>query len=305
MPIIGCKDIRKDCPRCGCSRDKIEYWNCGPIVYICCPNCRYRLDESIDTPIGIDKLFSAWNGELWKYRPIKKEIFHVHTKRCKHAEDVEDEAYVKKAIELGATRIVFTDHSPFPGNPFGNRMDYEELPEYIDAMQSLKNKYKHQIEILCGLEVEYLPSYDAYIKELKELGDFDVLILGQHMYELIDRPLHWSFELADKSNEHEFLAEAMINGINTGYFDVVAHPDRIFRRCKDWTETCNHIAYEIGVSAARASMPLERNFSSMQRKKQYREEFWDKIQDSMLAVDGIDAHSINEIEDWVKQNKGW
>ena len=61
MPIIGCKDIRKDCPRCGCSRDKIEYWNCGPIVYICCPNCRYRLDESIDTPIGIDKLFSAWN----------------------------------------------------------------------------------------------------------------------------------------------------------------------------------------------------------------------------------------------------
>ena len=57
MPIIGYKDIRKDCPRCGCSKDKIEYWNCGPIVYICCPNCRYRLDESIDTPIGIDKLF--------------------------------------------------------------------------------------------------------------------------------------------------------------------------------------------------------------------------------------------------------
>ena len=44
-------------------------------------------------------------------------------------------------------------------------------------------------------------------------------------------------------------------------------------------------------------MRLERNFSSMQRKKPYREEFWDKIQDSMLTVDGIDAHSINEIED--------
>ena len=250
-------------------------------------------------------MISARNGELWKYKPVNNEIFHVHTRRCKHAEDVEDEVYVKKAIELGANRIVFTDHAPFPGNPFGNRMDYEELPEYIDTLRFLKNRYQGKIEIFCGLEVEYLLSFDSYIKELKESGDFDVLILGQHMYELIDRPMHWSFELEDKSREHEFLAEAMINGINTGYFDVVAHPDRIFRRCKDWTETCNHIAYEIGVSAARASMPLERNFSSMQRKKPYREEFWDKIQDSMLAVDGIDAHSINEIEDWVKQNKGW
>ena len=212
--------------------------------------------------------FSAWNGELWKYKPVNNEIFHVHTRRCKHAEDVEDEVYVKKAIELGANRIVFTDHAPFPGNPFGNRMDYEELPEYIDTLRFLKNRYQGKIEIFCGLEVEYLLSFDSYIKELKESGDFDVLILGQHMYELIDRPMHWSFELEDKSREHEFLAEAMINGINTGYFDVVAHPDRIFRRCKDWTKTCNHIAYEIGVSAARASMPLERNFSSMQRKKQ-------------------------------------
>ena len=46
----------------------------------------------------------------------------------------------------------------------------------------------------------------------------------------------------------------MIYGIRTGYFDVVAHPDRIFRRCREWTEGCNHIAREIGVSAARQAM---------------------------------------------------
>ena len=49
------------------------------------------------------------------------------------------------------------------------------------------------------------------------------------------------------------MVEAMIYGIRTGYFDVVAHPDRIFRRC-------NHIAREIGVSAARQAMPLEKFF---------------------------------------------
>ena len=65
------------------------------------------------------------------HKPVDKEIFHVHTYRCKHASDEDDEAYVKTAVELGAKRIVFTDHAPFPGNPFDHRMQYEELPEYI------------------------------------------------------------------------------------------------------------------------------------------------------------------------------
>lgn len=94
--------------------------------------------------------------ELWKYRPVRRELFHVHTRRCKHAEEIDDEVYVKRAIELGAARIVFTDHTPFPGNPFRNRMDYEELPEYVATLKGLKQKYQNQIEILCGLEVEYL-----------------------------------------------------------------------------------------------------------------------------------------------------
>lgn len=39
----------------------------------------------------------------------------------------EDREYVEIAIALGATRIIFTDHAPFPGNPLGNRMPYEQL----------------------------------------------------------------------------------------------------------------------------------------------------------------------------------
>jgi histidinol-phosphatase (PHP family) len=53
----------------------------------------------------------------------------VHTYRCGHAENVSDEEYIKKAISLGASGIWFTDHAPFPGDPFGNRMKYSELDE--------------------------------------------------------------------------------------------------------------------------------------------------------------------------------
>ena len=56
-----------------------------------------------------------------------EDFFHVHTRRCKHGSEETDETLVKKAISLGAKRITFTDHVPFPENPFENRMDFEEL----------------------------------------------------------------------------------------------------------------------------------------------------------------------------------
>lgn len=55
------------------------------------------------------------------------DIFHVHTYRCGHAENIQDECYIKKAISAGASGIWFTDHAPFPGDPFGGRMKYSEL----------------------------------------------------------------------------------------------------------------------------------------------------------------------------------
>ena len=65
------------------------------------------------------------------YQPIENEIFHVHTWRCGHAGEEQDYEYVEKAIELGASRIVFTDHCPYPGNVFLYRMDMEQLDDYV------------------------------------------------------------------------------------------------------------------------------------------------------------------------------
>lgn len=32
---------------------------------------------------------------------------------------------IERGLQLGASEIVYTDHAPFPGNPFNNRMRYE------------------------------------------------------------------------------------------------------------------------------------------------------------------------------------
>ena len=232
------------------------------------------------------------------YKPIQNEIFHVHTWRCKHASDEEDFCYIEKAIELGAPRIVFTDHAPFPGNPFRNRMDMEQLSEYNGSMKQLKREYVGKIEILLGLEIEYLPTFHDYIKELHDSGDFDLLILGQHFYENEDGT--WSFLNQDKYSEFKGISTATVQGIETGFFDVVAHPDRAFRRCKEWNAELMRASYDMIDAAKEQGVFLEKNYSSMERKGQYWEAFW--VRAALLPqIEGYDAHSIEEMEKrWMK-----
>lgn len=229
-------------------------------------------------------------------KPIPHELFHVHTHRCKHAGSAEDYEYVEKAIELGAPRIVFTDHAPFPGNPFGNRMDIEELPEYVSSINALKDKYANQIEVVCGLEIEYLPGFHNYYEELRKMPGIDILIIGQHFYE--HEPGKYSFLDEDKSEEYIGLCNAIIQGIETGLFDVAAHPDRAFRRRKEFGESEKEISLKLIEAAKNNGVFLEKNYSSTKRKNQYKKEFWELVPGDVLTLHGVDAHSVRELEEY-------
>ena len=228
-----------------------------------------------------------------------REIFHVHTYRCKHASDEKDEAYIKKAIQLGATKITFTDHAPFPNNPFGNRMQIEELSEYVCTLKTLKEKYKTDIKIDIGLEIEYLPSFCDYYKQLYQSKEFDILMIGQHFYEYSEEK--YSFSLNNEILRYEEalgLGTAIIEGMKSGFFQVVAHPDRIFRKCDCWNDTMKNLSYDIVKIAKENNVILERNLSSMKKENQYWKEFWEIA--SCPQIVGIDAHSVNELDLWLE-----
>ena len=81
----------------------------------------------------------------------QNSMFHVHTYRCGHMHDDKREwAYIEKAIELGAEEIWFTDHAPFPGDSFRNRMMLAELSEYVATLQELREQYASQIAVKIG-----------------------------------------------------------------------------------------------------------------------------------------------------------
>lgn len=69
------------------------------------------------------------------------------------------------------------------------------------------------------------------VYELYKAGELDLLMLGQHFYENEDGS--YSFHNEDKSEEYIGLCKAIVEGVNTGMFQVIAHTDRIFRRCRD------------------------------------------------------------------------
>lgn len=228
------------------------------------------------------------------YRPVEKEIFHVHTFRCGHASCESDKKYVKAAVRLGASRIVFTDHTPFPGDAFANRMYYRELNEYVSSVKKLKEIYSGKIEILCGLEAEYLPDYHDYYEKLKVSGDFDLLIIGQHFFQ--HSPGCYSLHDKDKTYEYEGQCTAMEQGIRTGLFDVVAHPDRSFRLNKKFGDRERASAEKVIRAADETGIYLEKNLSSLYFYDLYRTDFWDMVPDNVNILTGYDAHSTSDMK---------
>lgn len=260
-------------------------------------------------PNGWDEFDRLWLDEMDYQRNTvrkiildreqrNKEMFHVHTWRCGHAGDYSDRDYIERALELGADRITFTDHAPFPGDPFGNRMRISQLPEYIGSMKRLKEEYRDRIDIIAGLEIEYLPSFANYYEELKGMEGIGYLLLGQHFYEVSEGVYGFMLPPEEKNrSEMSGCGNAIIEGIKSGFFDGVAHPDRIFRRRKAWDREMDQIAYAIISEAFQARIPLEINESSLGRDHQFWPEFWaNSVCGRVPVLHGLDAHSPEELK---------
>lgn len=227
------------------------------------------------------------------------DIFHVHTYRCGHAGEYADEEYVQAAIALRADSITFTDHAPFPHNPFKHRMRMNALDEYIQSLKKLQVKYKNIIRIIIGLEVEYFPSYEPYYHDLVQDTDIQLLVLGQHMYDLPDGG--YSFSLPnDTLDNYEYvgLGNNIVSGIKTMLFPVVVHPDRIFRRRNHFGDAEYQISKNIIDAALQYNVSLEKNKSSLDTGL-YVPEFWEIAEkQGVQIVHGLDAHSPAEICLW-------
>ena len=170
--------------------------------------------------------------------------YHTHTFRCGHAGDYADEEYVIAAIENGFQIMGFTDHTPWPYDTGFQeprvRMHQDKLPEYIGSVRALQEKYKDQIHIYLGMECEYFPKYIPWLQEQKKKMDY--LILGNH-YRLNNEDGGIYFGRSSKPQDVIDYVTFTVEGMKTGMFSYLAHPDIVFRSYPSFDETSREWSY--------------------------------------------------------------
>lgn len=92
---------------------------------------------------------------------------HMHTTYSDGSAGVRD--VIEAAIGKGLKRIAITDHMPLP---FPDRydMDPDAVSRYRDEIEQTREAYSDRIDVLVGLEMEYLPGYESWTEKLLESG---------------------------------------------------------------------------------------------------------------------------------------
>lgn len=217
--------------------------------------------------------------------------YHTHTVRCRHASGTERE-YIETAIKNGFKILGFSDHVPQPypdGFTSGIRMSMDELPGYVDTLLHLREEYRDSIDILIGFEVEYFPKY--FDRLLKILSDHpvDYLIQGQHNVPDEPEGFYVGWETDDENILKDYV-HYTIEGMRTGVFTYLAHPDLI-NFTGDNDTYLKHMSRLAG-AAIDLGIPLEINMYGFLDGRNYPCERFFGMASEMGAsfVIGCDAH---------------
>lgn len=168
--------------------------------------------------------------------------YHSHCTFCDGRSAPED--FVKFALSHGFRAYGFSSHSPLPFDTFWN-MSKDDMPEYLTEIGRLREKYRSQIELYIGLEIDYLDeTYNASIPYFRELpldyriGSIHFLPMSDALKEDNMVCIDGAFSEFESAVGHHFggdirrLVErffvASMKMVEAGGIDIVGHMDKIY-----------------------------------------------------------------------------
>ena len=218
--------------------------------------------------------------------------YHSHTTRCNHASGTERE-YIEMAIKNGFKILGFSDHTPqpYPADYYSHiRMRMDELENYVDTLVNLRNEYKDDIQILIGFEVEYTRKY--FDKLIKELNNYpvDYIIQGQHFVQ-DEIEGFYAGHMTDSEQDLIDYVDYAIEGMKTGLFSYLAHPDLIYYTGSD--DIFKKHMSKLVAASIDLNIPLEVNMLGFDEKRNYPCHNFFGLAKEMGAsfIIGCDAHT--------------
>ncbi len=219
---------------------------------------------------------------------------HTHTFRCGHATG-NDRDYVEAAVRGGLKHLGFADHIPFAfpdGHESSFRIPMAKARDYMDSLRALREEYRNRIEIHIGFEMEYYPLHFKDMLEIVRSLEADYLLLSEH-YIKNEYPNGSKYMGKPTDSDEELItyADSILEGMDTGVFTYVAHPDLIHYTGKDpllYEEQLRRICR----GAAARNVPLELNLLGIRDHRHYpRRRFWEiAAEEGCETVIGSDAH---------------
>ncbi|MBI5395786.1 MAG: histidinol-phosphatase [Verrucomicrobia bacterium] len=176
---------------------------------------------------------------------------HMHTPLCKHATGPMED-YIERGIELGLRAVGFADHNPLPnGRGADVRMAESELDGYVQKVLDLQYRYRGKIEVLLGLEMDYVEGLEPYLEKQVARYPWDYVIGGIHYLDADCRVTSWPRKFkGDVAWLYGRYFELMRKMVRSGLCDIVAHFDVPKRsgcppaeaQAEDITQTLQEIA---------------------------------------------------------------
>jgi histidinol-phosphatase (PHP family) len=228
---------------------------------------------------------------------ITRVDLHNHTTRCNHAKGTVDE-YIQRAIELGIDIYGFSDHAPMDFDE-KYRLAFCDIDAYFNDIKHAKEKYKNDINILLGYEVDWL---QGHMDNRVLNTDVDYLIGSIHFIDKwgFDNPEFiggWKTKKIDDIWQAYFEAtEAMAK---SGKFDIVGHLDliKVFKFMP--TKDTRLLAYDALKAIKQSNMVLELNAAGL--RKPVQEIYPSKtLLEEAYALDipitfSSDAHAVDQV----------
>ena len=155
--------------------------------------------------------------------------YHLHTLFCNHAVG-SMERYIRSAAALGFKEICFLDHLTVQAAEKGLSMSLKEIPYYFQAVQVLKQKYRHTLGIKAGLEIDFNPDHTGLFQEVAGTYAFDVIATGLHFpggMDVVSRRSSWCSGEKDADYVYGLYLEQLEKMLDHTYFDVICHIDLV------------------------------------------------------------------------------
>lgn len=195
--------------------------------------------------------------------------YHTHTKFCKHGDGTVDD-YIEYGIQLGLKEIGSSEHIPMPDQfDVQHRMNMEEfLGIYKPSFFRAKEKFSKQITVKWGIEAEFYPGTESYIRHFSDTHSFDYVIGSVHFLGEwgFDNPKYvWKYDMRNIDEIYEEYFSAVVASARSGLFDIIGHCDLVKKFGHRPTRNFEEIYREIMNVIKKNDLCIEINTSGLRK----------------------------------------